>query len=79
MWEDIVLAIIGDQFHEHGQEATQHDERGESDGDWPEICGVTLSVRQSEDILSVWNRTDGDAKLRENIRCVSLSRNQFRD
>ncbi|KAI9444484.1 eukaryotic translation initiation factor 4E class II [Lactarius indigo] len=34
---------------------------------WPEICGCTISVRQNEDILSVWNRTD-EPKLRERIR-----------
>ncbi|KAG2367974.1 eukaryotic translation initiation factor 4E class II [Suillus spraguei] len=35
---------------------------------WPEICGCTISVRQSEDIVSLWNRVDGDAKVREKIR-----------
>lgn len=79
-----MLSIIGDQFDEckaeHGHSRTNsnngaHDEiEGDSDGgeehagDWPEICGATLSVRQSEDILSVWNRVDGDLKLRESIR-----------
>ncbi|KAI0258943.1 translation initiation factor eIF 4e-like domain-containing protein [Gloeopeniophorella convolvens] len=58
VWEDLVLALVGDQFaglaHPHPD-------------DWPEICGCTISVRQSEDILSVWNRQD-DPKLRERIR-----------
>ena len=73
-----MLAIIGDQFdhckqdENHGEGNYAQDgcsERGEiPSGDWPEICGATLSVRQSEDILSVWNRVDGDVKLREQIR-----------
>lgn len=38
------------------------------EGDWPEICGCTISVRQNEDIISVWNRSDADAKVKERIR-----------
>lgn len=38
--------------------------------EWPEICGCTISVRQSEDIISIWNRVE-DAKVRERIRCVA--------
>lgn len=37
--------------------------------EWPEICGCTISVRQSEDIISIWNRVE-DPKVRERIRCV---------
>ena len=79
IWEDLVLGIIGDQFdecttgREHEEGNGVHDcdsEGGENAGEWPEICGATLSVRQSEDILSVWNRGDGDMKLREKIRLV---------
>jgi translation initiation factor 4E len=35
-----------------------------------EICGVVLSVRKDEDILSVWNRDASEAgrKIRERIR-----------
>jgi len=58
IWEDLVLALIGDQFS--GVAPPHEDE-------WPEICGCTISVRQSEDILSVWNRID-EPKLRERIR-----------
>lgn len=80
VWEDLVLGIIGDQFDECTADQ-EHEERNAQDsgsetadnaGEWPEICGATLSVRQSEDILSVWNRVDGDMKLREKIRSVSL-------
>ncbi|KAF7977610.1 hypothetical protein HWV62_3226 [Athelia sp. TMB] len=68
IWEDIVLGVIGDQFRPAGEDGPAHAAGRPWDDDWPEICGVTLSVRASEDILSVWNRTDGDMKLRENIR-----------
>lgn len=60
LWEDLVLAIIGDQFGDCDNPAD----------DWPEICGATISVRASEDIISVWNRIDSpdDPQLREKIR-----------
>jgi Eukaryotic initiation factor 4E len=52
-WEEIVLALIGGQF------------AGVPDG---EICGVVLSVRYSEDILGVWNRTATDREMIDKIR-----------
>jgi translation initiation factor 4E len=64
IWEDLVMGVVGDMFDECGTQG-----EGE-DGGWPEICGCTISVRQSEDIVSLWNRVDGDAKVREKIRCV---------
>lgn len=58
LWEHLVLAALG----------------GELDGEGEEVCGVVLSVRYHEDILSVWNRRadDGDKKerLRERFRRV---------
>ncbi|TFK39952.1 translation initiation factor eIF 4e-like domain-containing protein [Crucibulum laeve] len=84
IWEDLVLAIIGDQFDEcrpteeaqngivrgngNGASGTSDDGSDISGGEWPEICGCTISVRQSEDIVTLWNRVDGDTKLREKIR-----------
>ncbi|KAG1728075.1 translation initiation factor eIF 4e-like domain-containing protein [Suillus lakei] len=62
LWEDLVMGIVGDMFDECGTQG-----EGE-EGGWPEICGCTISVRQSEDIVSLWNRVDGDAKVREKIR-----------
>jgi translation initiation factor 4E len=62
IWEDLVLALIGDQF---AGVAQPHEDA------WPEICGCTISVRQNEDILSVWNRID-EPKQRERIRCALL-------
>jgi len=77
LWEDLVLAIIGDQFDDcrgklednskakSGVSKTEDVSEGVA---WPEICGCTISVRQSEDIITVWNRVDGDPVLREQIR-----------
>lgn len=50
-WEDILLAIIGEQFDVG-----------------PEICGAVLSVRTSEDILSVWNKTADNLEAINKIR-----------
>ncbi|KAF5361985.1 hypothetical protein D9756_002426 [Leucocoprinus leucothites] len=82
LWEDLVMAVIGDQFDECGSELTgaQRNGTGEAgDGEveamegedgvqWPEICGCTISVRQNEDIISLWNRIEVDFKVRERIR-----------
>jgi translation initiation factor 4E len=76
------MAIIGDQFDECRVPETGGDsqtaavagswEDGSDSGgmEWPEICGCTISVRQSEDIISLWNKVDGDIKVRERIRWV---------
>lgn len=76
LWENLVLAVIGDQFDEcrqpeDGNPVTDGESPGEpneNDSVWPEICGCTISVRQSEDIVSLWNRVDADRKVRERIR-----------
>ncbi|EIW79147.1 translation initiation factor eIF4e [Coniophora puteana RWD-64-598 SS2] len=72
IWEDLVLAIIGDQFEDcrtvtASSETTNGDSRS-TPSEWPEICGCTISVRQSEDIVTLWNRVDADVKVREKIR-----------
>lgn len=76
LWEDIVLAIVGDQFDDCGNtdegEGTGSDGSGQTSAssNEPEICGCTISVRQSEDILSVWNREGTDTKVTNKIRHV---------
>jgi len=71
IWEDMVLAVIGDQFDDC---VVEDDEDGEPSSNTkqsnsePEICGCTLSVRQSEDILSVWNKDGSDGRVRQKIR-----------
>ncbi|KAI9047310.1 hypothetical protein LZ554_008757 [Drepanopeziza brunnea f. sp. 'monogermtubi'] len=47
-WEDLLFALIGDQFAEASEE----------------VCGAVLSVRNGEDILSIWARNDGGRVLR---------------
>lgn len=72
-----MLAIIGDQFSDCDPEPASADTadgetgaRGKESTDVPEICGCTISVRQNEDIISIWNHIDADAKVKEKIRCV---------
>ncbi|KAJ2914657.1 hypothetical protein MD484_g5760, partial [Candolleomyces efflorescens] len=79
LWEDLVLAIIGDLFDEcrsspqaqpvgNGQDGGDGLEHGAGGDELPEICGCTISVRQSEDIISLWNRVEVDKQCREKIR-----------
>ncbi|EEP79048.1 eukaryotic translation initiation factor 4E type 3 [Uncinocarpus reesii 1704] len=53
-WEELLLAMIGDQFAEASDE----------------VCGAVLSVRSGEDVLSVWTRIDGgrNIKIRETMK-----------
>lgn len=50
-WEDILLAVIGEQFDVGS-----------------EICGVVLSVRINEDIISIWNKTADNVEAVNKIR-----------
>lgn len=57
-WEDLIFAIIGDQFAEASDE----------------VCGAVLSVRNGEDILSIWTRNDGGRVLKIRYdKCSSFS------
>ncbi len=47
-WENILFAIVGDQFAEAGEE----------------VCGVVLSVRRDEDVLSIWTRMNGGKNIK---------------
>ncbi|EUC34834.1 hypothetical protein COCVIDRAFT_24035 [Bipolaris victoriae FI3] len=55
-WEDLLLALVGDQFLEAGDE----------------FCGFVLSVRSGEDVFSIWTKSDGvkNVKIRDTIRRV---------
>jgi len=72
LWEDLVLAVLGDQFDGCAEPDDSRQKDGtakqEDSTEWPEICGCTISVRQNEDIISVWNRSDTDAKAKEKIK-----------
>lgn len=51
-WEDLLLAIVGDQFHDVGDD----------------LCGAVMSVRNGEDVLSVWNKTSSNGIINLKIR-----------
>jgi translation initiation factor 4E len=52
-WEEVILALIGGQYP------------GVPDG---EICGAVVSIRYSEDILGIWNRTATDREIIDRLR-----------
>jgi translation initiation factor 4E len=47
-WEEILFAIVGDQFMEAGEE----------------VCGAVLSVRSGEDVLNIWTKNDGGRNVK---------------
>lgn len=47
-WEDLLLAMIGDQFGEAGEE----------------VCGAVVSARNGEDNISVWTKNDGGKNVK---------------
>lgn len=47
-WEDLLLAMIGDQFAEAGEE----------------VCGAVVSVRSGEDVFSIWTKNDGGRNVK---------------
>lgn len=53
-WEDLLLAIVGDQFHDVGDD----------------LCGAVMSVRNGEDVLSVWNKTSSNGIINLKIRNI---------
>ncbi|KAI8933371.1 hypothetical protein NX059_009989 [Plenodomus lindquistii] len=55
-WEELLMALVGDQFMEAGEE----------------VCGFVLSVRSGEDVFSIWTKNDGgrNIKIRETVKRV---------
>lgn len=47
-WEDLLMAMVGDQFNEASDE----------------VCGAVLSVRAQEDVLSIWTKNDGGRNVK---------------
>lgn len=47
-WEDLMLALVGEQFGDAGEE----------------VCGAVMSVRNGEDIISIWCARDGGRVLK---------------
>jgi translation initiation factor 4E len=54
-WEELLMALVGDQFMEAGEE----------------VCGIVLSVRSGEDVFSIWTKNDGgrNIKIRYVLAC----------
>ncbi|KAF9182026.1 Eukaryotic translation initiation factor 4E type 2 [Haplosporangium sp. Z 767] len=52
-WENLVMAVIGDQFDVGS-----------------EICGIVLSIRGGEDILSLWNQSAHEGRINLKIRYI---------
>ena len=51
-WEEVILALIGCQFTGIPSD---------------EVCGAVVSIRYSEDIVSVWNKTN-DREITDRLR-----------
>lgn len=51
-WESILLSVIGEQFGEYSGE----------------ICGVVISIRHGEDVLSLWTKTCDNQDTLNKIR-----------
>jgi translation initiation factor 4E len=47
-WEELLMALIGDQFLEAADE----------------VCGFVLSVRSGEDVFSIWTKNDGGRNIK---------------
>jgi translation initiation factor 4E len=47
-WEELLLAMVGDQFMEASEE----------------VCGAVVSVRAQEDVLSIWTKNDGGRNIK---------------
>jgi translation initiation factor 4E len=47
-WEQLLMAMIGNQFAEASDE----------------VCGAVLSVRSGEDVLSIWTKNDGGRNIK---------------
>jgi len=47
LWEQLLLAVIGESFSDIGED---------------EVTGITLSVKNGEDVLSIWNRHGKDGR-----------------
>jgi translation initiation factor 4E len=62
-WEELVFAIVGDQFAEASEE----------------VCGAVLSVRNGEDILSIWTHNDGGRVLKIRYVYLTSARNHTAD
>jgi translation initiation factor 4E len=63
MWEEVVMALIGERL------LPDDDDREGRDGS-DDVCGCVVSVRKDEDLLSVWHRDGSSAVKKERLQCV---------
>ena len=59
LWEDLLLAIVGNQF--------------ESSGGYGEVCGAVISIRETHDVISLWIKSTNKIvrdKIRDSIKYV---------
>jgi translation initiation factor 4E len=47
-WEDLLFALVGDQFAEASDE----------------VCGAVISMRSGEDVISIWTKNDGGRNIK---------------
>lgn len=47
-WEELLMALVGNQFGDAGEE----------------VCGIVLSVRSGEDVFSIWTKNDGGRNIK---------------
>jgi len=47
-WEDLLFALVGEQFGEAGEE----------------VCGAVVSARNGEDVFSIWTKNDGGRNVK---------------
>jgi translation initiation factor 4E len=60
-WEDLLMAMVGDQFNEASDE----------------VCGAVLSVRAQEDVLSIWTKNDGGRNVKIRFVFLDCDQNPF--
>ncbi|KAH8922674.1 translation initiation factor eIF4e [Atractiella rhizophila] len=62
VWEEVAMALVGEMLVADAIDGE------EDDGDGAVVCGIVMSVRSNECVLSVWNKDKDDKKGRERIR-----------
>ncbi|KAJ9639962.1 hypothetical protein H2199_006195 [Coniosporium tulheliwenetii] len=62
-WENLVLAMIGDQFAEAGEE----------------VCGAVVSVRSGEDVISIWTKNNGGRNVKIRYVWLEANTSPFAD
>lgn len=59
VWKELLMAAIGEQLNEF---VSENDE----------ICGISVSTREKEDVLLIWNTNAEAAKTSRVFECVHM-------